>query len=142
MCNTSSKQLSWERIVLMCVSFCIKPAPSHEGVLRTVPKQYVCTEGRLMHDSDIDVKDGTDVLLLCLVVVPSPASREAPERIYAAPRGRAQVRWKKERPLATTGWRARADGTREEIHFYGGEWGWLSDSELSEARQKWPRTAP
>lgn len=41
-----------------------------------------------------------------------------------------------------TGWRETADGTREEVVFYGGEWGWMSRNEVLDARQTHPRTAP
>jgi hypothetical protein len=39
-------------------------------------------------------------------------------------------------------WRECSNSTRQEVHYYGGEWGWMSNEERSQARRDWPRTAP
>ena len=41
-------------------------------------------------------------------------------------------------PIASTGWRERADGKREFVTFYSGH-GWLSDDEIDKIRQENPR---
>ena len=44
-------------------------------------------------------------------------------------------------PSQTSGWREGPDGSRESVRYYHG-YGWYTDEELFQARQKDPRYAP
>ena len=69
-------------------------------------------------------------------------------KVFTAPVGGDQILWEWKYNMLfpasslDRGWRENPDGTREEVVYYGGEWGWLSLSERFDARQKHPRTAP
>lgn len=70
------------------------------------------------------------------------------DRIFTAPIGGEQIFWGWKHgalfpvSLQDIGWREGSDGTREEVVYYGGEWGWMSLTECHDARQKYPHTAP
>lgn len=63
-------------------------------------------------------------------------------KIYLRETGSEEISSNGKDPAACYGWREEPSGSRIEVVYFGGEWGWMSFDERFEACQTHPKIAP